>query len=335
MLKQRVLSGIIFITIIISSVTYSSLELFTVLVALLLLGLSIEWTKLFFSNYISSSSISVENIENIENIEFTKFRKFIRFRIFKILGIQNIKFIGLLSVFYLLISSLIFNAYLVNYNTSFFYSYFSVINIALWFLLFALVIIFNKYYVFIKMFIEVLKMGNVANINYISYYTKIIIYYLFGFIIFANFGLALIYIKKLNFCYLIILLAMIWVFDSCSYLFGKLSGKLFDRHLLISQVSPNKTIEGFIGGSISLLLVNLIIYNYIDIVHNNFPILSWLFMSLIIIIFAQFGDLFESMLKRIFNIKDTGNIIPGHGGLYDRFDSLISSAPIYYFMLYY
>lgn len=106
-----------------------------------------------------------------------------------------------------------------------------------------------------------------------------------------------------------------WTYDSCAYITGKLIGK----HKICS-ISPTKTYEGLIGGFIGVLFLNWILF-----LNGSSPIFIFL-VSIIFTSLAFFGDLFESYLKRNSSIKDSGNILPGHGGLLDRFDSVFFIA---------
>ncbi len=120
---------------------------------------------------------------------------------------------------------------------------------------------------------------------------------------------------------LVVIFIIIWASDSFAYLFGKYFGK----HKLAEKISPKKTIEGFAGGLIGSLVTALIIYySGWDM---NFKLYPFLFMSLIIVIFGTFGDLLESRFKRLAGVKDSGNVIPGHGGILDRLDSFILAVP--------
>ncbi len=123
-------------------------------------------------------------------------------------------------------------------------------------------------------------------------------------------------------------LATIWVCDSAAY-FG---GLRFGKHRLFLRVSPKKSWEGAIFGFVfSIISVVLAKYFFLSF-------LSWLnaiMLGLIIGIFGQVGDLAESWLKRDAGVKDSSNIIPGHGGIFDRFDSLIAVAPMVYGYLYF
>lgn len=119
---------------------------------------------------------------------------------------------------------------------------------------------------------------------------------------------------------------LIWSADIGAYATGKLWGK----RKLIPAVSPGKTWAGLYGAFASGCIVALVFYYGVG------PLLSLpkvLVLALITVVFAVIGDLVESMLKRIYSYKDSGNIIPGHGGMYDRLDSMLAAFPIYTLML--
>lgn len=118
---------------------------------------------------------------------------------------------------------------------------------------------------------------------------------------------------------LLISLIIVWVSDIFAYFFGKLYGKT----KLAPKVSPGKTIEGVYGAIFANFLVALILSQVFD-----YSFLSLSLLSLIIIPLSIFGDLFESLLKREANLKDSGNLIPGHGGVLDRIDGLCSTLPV-------
>lgn len=123
------------------------------------------------------------------------------------------------------------------------------------------------------------------------------------------------------------LLILIWSSDCWAFVFGK----SFGRHKLFERLSPNKTWEGFIG---SIILTTATGY----LLSKNWFGLSqieWMILGTLISISATLGDLFESMLKRESNSKDSGNVLPGHGGILDRFDSILFCFPIFYIYLYY
>lgn len=109
--------------------------------------------------------------------------------------------------------------------------------------------------------------------------------------------------------------------------FAYIGGKLLGRHKLIPQVSPNKTVEGSIIGSMVGTLVPCFVYLFF--VNPDINIAFLIFMTFVISIFGQLGDLLFSSIKRYYKIKDFSNIIPGHGGILDRFDSVLIAAVAY------
>ncbi|MDO6737824.1 phosphatidate cytidylyltransferase [Wenyingzhuangia sp. 2_MG-2023] len=118
---------------------------------------------------------------------------------------------------------------------------------------------------------------------------------------------------------------LIWSTDTFAYLTGKAIGK----HKLYPKISPNKTIEGSVGG----LFFTLITASILSYYFTQYSLPEWIGLSIVISIFGGLGDLVESMFKRAANIKDSGNLIPGHGGVLDRFDSLLFASPFIYFYL--
>lgn len=117
------------------------------------------------------------------------------------------------------------------------------------------------------------------------------------------------------------LFVLIWSSDSFAYF----SGRLFGKHKMAPKISPKKTWEGFAGGVILTLILGFFI-------EQNFPDLrgNWMVVGFLVAVFAPLGDLVESQLKRSFAVKDSGNIIPGHGGVLDRLDSFIICVPVIY-----
>ncbi len=111
----------------------------------------------------------------------------------------------------------------------------------------------------------------------------------------------------------------IWTNDTMAYV----TGKNFGKHPLFKKISPKKTIEGTAGGVISSIVAAFIISKFI----TDYTFVQWLFLALITVITAIFGDLVESFIKRSLNKKDSGSLFPGHGGLLDRFDSVLLAAP--------
>ena len=120
--------------------------------------------------------------------------------------------------------------------------------------------------------------------------------------------------------------ALIWSNDVFAYLIGKNFGK----HKLIERVSPNKTIEGFIGGFVFTYITGYFISNYCDSLLSY----QWLAIAIIVSVFGVLGDLIESMFKRQAGVKDSSNLIPGHGGFLDRLDSVIFATPFIFVYLY-
>lgn len=121
---------------------------------------------------------------------------------------------------------------------------------------------------------------------------------------------------------------LIWTNDTFAYIVGKSIGK----HKLYEKISPKKTIEGFIGGIVFAAIASYLIATYY-IEGKQTVQFIWLGFALIVGIFGTIGDLIESKFKRIANVKDSGSIMPGHGGVLDRLDSVIFVAP-FIFLFY-
>lgn len=120
-------------------------------------------------------------------------------------------------------------------------------------------------------------------------------------------------------------LLLLWTNDTGAYL----TGMKFGRHKLFERHSPKKTWEGFFGGMLLCIVVGAIISRYFTTVN----LWQWLVIAGMIAVFGTLGDLTESMLKRSFRVKDSGSLLPGHGGLLDRFDGLLVAAPLVYLFL--
>ncbi|MFL1895883.1 phosphatidate cytidylyltransferase [Aquimarina sp. 2-A2] len=118
---------------------------------------------------------------------------------------------------------------------------------------------------------------------------------------------------------------IMWTNDTFAYLVGKNFGK----HKLLERISPNKTIEGFVGGMCFGLIAAVII----ALSTQTLSLLIWLFISLILSIFGTLGDLIQSKFKRQAGVKDSGSIMPGHGGIFDRLDSIIFASPFLFVFL--
>lgn len=124
--------------------------------------------------------------------------------------------------------------------------------------------------------------------------------------------------------YVFYLLILVWAGDSGAYYVGKSLGK----HPLAPVISPKKTIEGAIGGTAATLLASIIAtYTFLPQMSMRHAVA----LGLLLAVVAQIGDLCESLLKRSVNIKDSGTLLPGHGGILDRVDGLIFAAPVLYY----
>ena len=119
---------------------------------------------------------------------------------------------------------------------------------------------------------------------------------------------------------------LIWVNDSFAYMVGKKFGK----QKLFYSISPHKTVEGFLGGLLFCCISASIVSRYID---DSISTSNWLTMAIIVSVFGTLGDLIESKFKRESNVKDSGKIMPGHGGILDRLDSIIFASPYIYLFL--
>ena len=146
-----------------------------------------------------------------------------------------------------------------------------------------------------------------------------------GFLLIGSLWLALVCAKAANPWLLLVLLASIWISDSAAYF----AGKTFGKNKLAPLISPGKTWEGVGGALFAVTIFGIILYLGFNI--KNLALFPALWLMTIL---GVLGDLFESMLKRQANIKDSGHFLPGHGGLLDRVDGLIPSLPIGILMIY-
>lgn len=165
-----------------------------------------------------------------------------------------------------------------------------------------------------------------------SFFNKL----LFAFFTLMPFFIAMIQLRQMNYglnsyegaYWLLYILVLVWATDSGAYFAGRLWGK----HKLAPSVSPGKTIEGLMGGVASSIIIGLLVY------YSHFfnaPFYPFMISSVVAIFASVLGDLTESMFKREANIKDSGHLIPGHGGILDRIDSLTAAMPIFAaFILY-
>ncbi|OFY64622.1 MAG: hypothetical protein A2Y71_05280 [Bacteroidetes bacterium RBG_13_42_15] len=120
-------------------------------------------------------------------------------------------------------------------------------------------------------------------------------------------------------------LLLLWANDTGAYLIGILIG----RHRLMERISPKKSWEGFFGGMVVTMLAAWLLSGWLGVVDTA----GWIFISVLISVAGTYGDLAESMLKRSMGVKDSGTILPGHGGFLDRFDSTVISFPLVYLFI--
>ena len=178
--------------------------------------------------------------------------------------------------------------------------------------------------------LHLLFISKKEKIDKLSKYIYTIGYVIFPFIIITK-------IHAYNPKIVISLFILIWTNDTFAYVVGKSIGK----HKLIEKISPKKTVEGFFGGMLFSIIAGVLISKFYIHPKPNYLYTSlfiWSTSAVIISIFSTLGDLIESKFKRIAAVKDSGNIMPGHGGILDRLDSIIFVAPfifLFYQILYY
>lgn len=188
----------------------------------------------------------------------------------------------------------------------------------------SIILILLLFIIYVKKF----KDNHEENIKFFNIITKSI--FSFFYVTVPLFHLILMRNMENGFNYILFMFALIWATDSFAYF----TGMAFGKNKLAPVISPKKTIEGSVGGSLCALVLSLILNYKLDI----FPEVSLGVLFLIVLaltIISQVGDLFESSIKRIYNVKDSGKILPGHGGVLDRFDSTIFTAPVFYILLKY
>ena len=119
--------------------------------------------------------------------------------------------------------------------------------------------------------------------------------------------------------------ALIWINDTFAFIVGKSIGK----HKLLERISPKKTVEGFLGGLVFSCIASVFIYKFTGLL----SIQLWITVAIVTSVFGTLGDLIQSQLKRQAGVKDSGQLMPGHGGIYDRLDSIIFASPFIYLFL--
>ena len=168
---------------------------------------------------------------------------------------------------------------------------------------------------------------SLKSITYNSLSQKIFLKYIYIFLPFLFLAKLPIINNTYNSTIIIYIILIIWTNDSFAFLVGKNFGK----RKLFKSVSPKKTIEGFIGGLLFSMIAGFLIGKYSGV----FTITNWIIIAVIVSILGTLGDLVESKFKRQANVKDSGTIMPGHGGLLDRLDSLFFLAPFVYLYIHY
>jgi phosphatidate cytidylyltransferase len=154
---------------------------------------------------------------------------------------------------------------------------------------------------------------------------KILILFI-SYIIFDSFIISIISLSEKNRLLILYIILLISSADIGAFIFGKYIGK----KQIASFISPNKSLEGCIGGICTAIICNIIFLNYYMYYYFINYYMYIIIMNIILVIISIYGDLFESLLKRHANIKDSGKILPGHGGVLDRIDSLLPTLPFYY-----
>ncbi|MFZ0488792.1 MAG: phosphatidate cytidylyltransferase [Salegentibacter sp.] len=181
---------------------------------------------------------------------------------------------------------------------------------------------------FITIFVNLFLVKDLIVIKKIPVFEKkkyiIIIFYLISSVIFLTLIPTIegVFIPKL----VVGIFVLIWTNDTFAYIIGKNFGK----NKLYELISPNKTIEGFMGGLVFSCIASYFIFYYTAFL--SFPI--WLGLAVILSVFGTLGDLIQSKFKRQAGVKDSGTLMPGHGGLFDRLDSIIFASPFVYAYLY-
>jgi phosphatidate cytidylyltransferase len=138
---------------------------------------------------------------------------------------------------------------------------------------------------------------------------------------------------------LLALFVILWLNDSGAYIVGSLMAKRKSgNHKMFPRVSPAKSWEGLIGGFIFDIIAGYVFYRIgwtADLTLTAYPLLNSILFALVIGLFGTLGDLIESLFKRTLGVKDSGKFLPGHGGVLDRFDSLLLAVPVVYLLFIY
>ena len=152
----------------------------------------------------------------------------------------------------------------------------------------------------------------------------VLVYFGFFFYVLAGFGALLLLFTRLDGYFFPLVLFGAWVTDTFAYF----SGYFFGRHKLIPAVSPKKTVEGAIGGTL-FCVISFVVYSIFKGCNTTEVVVTGI-IGLVAAVVSQLGDLSASLIKRHYGIKDYGKIFPGHGGVLDRFDSILSVSVLLY-----
>ncbi len=254
MLKQRFLTALILVPLVLFAIYYANSWIFISIVLLLLLACAYEWSLLI-----------------------------------------PLKSLTLKLIF---ITALLAMTWLTHY----FYTYWLLAGVVFWGLIILAILSYPK-------------SQAIWGYSWIVFLTGLLVLSLFGQSMFN------LYYHDLGRDLIVYLLFLVWASDIGAYFAGKQWGK----HKLIPLVSPGKTVEGAAGGFILSMLIALGGHYFFQPVNTG----RWFLIAIIVSVISVFGDLFISMLKRRSKVKDTGNLLPGHGGILDRLDSLIAALPLF------
>ncbi|MBK7094655.1 MAG: phosphatidate cytidylyltransferase [Saprospiraceae bacterium] len=225
----------------------------------------------------------------------------------------KIRMNGAVSKFFIILTALVFGSLPMAIEY-----FFKVLSIHIFEMLLGIIIIYDIYLI-----VDLFKSKKLVNSNKLVIIAESLLYIGIPFMLYMFVQQH--YLSDF-FRTLFILILLIWVNDSFAYFVGSRFGK----HKLLPEVSPKKSIEGFVGGGVFAVLASFLLHYF----YGYFDFSFYFVAALIVFIIGTAGDLVESKLKRIYNLKDSGNALPGHGGFLDRFDSFLFSLPFITALVY-